>query len=123
MARPDAIVHVGHGDLPQALLDAAPVYTQVNNNQAEALIGPVNAILRLHAPIVEFADADNIHGNPGTCGHCGEPTATGHYLDPWYSNLLCPKNPKLWCEHCPDGQGGYADWPCATVKALAPATD
>lgn len=117
MDQPAPILDTGHGELPPALTAAAPVHTQVTAEQAGSLVGPVNAVLKLHAPIVRFEDADNIT-NPDVCAHCENLVSEAHYPDPWYGNLLCPKNPTLWCNHCLDGRGGYADWPCATVKAL-----
>lgn len=111
------ILDTGHGELPAELIAAAPVHAHVTAEQTHDLINPVNAALALHAPIVRFEDADNIR-NPSKCGHCGDPTSAGHYRDGWYNNLLCPKNPTLWCAECNDGRGGHADWPCATVKAL-----
>ncbi|MEU0236725.1 hypothetical protein ABZ234_03475 [Nocardiopsis sp. NPDC006198] len=117
MDHPTPILDTGHGELPPPLIAAAPVHATVTAEQAGSLVGPVNAVLALHAPIVRFEDADNVN-DPDECGHCGDPISEGHYRDGWYSNLLCPKNPTLWCNHCSDGQGGYADWPCATVKAL-----
>lgn len=121
MDQPTPILDTGHGELPPALLAAAPVHAHVTAEQAHDLVGPVNAALALHAPIVCFEDADNVGGSPDDCGHCGNPTSEGHYRDGWYGNLLCPKSPTLWCSHCLDGQGGYAVWPCATVKALTAA--
>lgn len=117
MEQPAPILSVHHGELPAHALAAAPVHAHVTAEQAYDLVGPVNAALALHAPIVEFEDADNGR-NPDVCAHCGEPIDDTHFRDKWYGNLLCPKSPTLQCDHCSNGVGGRADWPCATVKAL-----
>lgn len=106
-----------HGDLPATAHAAAPTTPQVPADKAHTLLGPVNAALALHAPIVEFQDADNPR-RPGACAHCGKALDDSHFRDEWYGNLLCPNAPDLKCSHCLDGIGGYAEWPCATVKAL-----
>lgn len=120
MDQPAPIISESHGDLPAAGIAAAPVHAQVTAEQAGGLVDPVNAVLKLHAPIVEFADADNPR-DAAVCAHCGNPVDDTHFRDEWYSDLLCPKNPTLWCAECNDGRGGRADWPCATVKALTAA--
>lgn len=126
MDQPAPLLDTGHGELPADVLASTPVPAQVHADQAHELVGPVNAVLALHAPIVEYADSTGAWKSRNVCDHCGDhitdPDAKrpddNHFTDGWYSNLLCRKNPTLTCSHCSDGRGGRADWPCATVKAL-----